>query len=182
MNSLKHSVRQFVHIILMGYLAVSTTVNADTVKTSGDLLQVLMPAATVGLLWHEQDGDGLWQFGKSELVTIGVTEALKVGVNEQRPNGNGKHSFPSQHASMTFSSAQFLQQRYGSAYGIPAYALASFTAWSRVDAKQHYWRDVVAGAAVGIGSSYYFTESKNSVVAIAPSGGKSWMVSYQQRW
>ena len=178
----RHIIFKLVATSCLGFAFIASVARADTVKTSGDLLQILMPAATVGLLWHEQDGDGLWQFGKSELVTIGATEVLKVGVNAQRPNGNGKHSFPSQHASMTFASAQFLEQRYGSSYGIPAYVLASYTAWSRVDSKQHHWRDVVAGAAIGMGSSYYFTESKDRSLAIQPEGAKSWMVSYRQRW
>ncbi|TMP96358.1 MAG: phosphatase PAP2 family protein [Verrucomicrobia bacterium] len=38
-----------------------------------------------------------------------------------------------------------------------AYAAASFVAYSRVEAREHYPRDVIAGASIGIVSSYIFT-------------------------
>ena len=36
--------------------------------------------------------------------------------------------------------------------------LATFVAFSRAESKRHYTHDVIAGAAIGIGSSYLFTE------------------------
>jgi membrane-associated phospholipid phosphatase len=50
-----------------------------------------------------------------------------------------------------------MRKRYGWEYGVPAYALASFVAYSRVESRQHYAHDVIAGAALGIISSYIFT-------------------------
>ena len=50
-----------------------------------------------------------------------------------------------------------MRKRYGWEYGIPAYAAASFVAYSRVEAREHYPRDVIAGASIGIVSSYIFT-------------------------
>jgi membrane-associated phospholipid phosphatase len=50
-----------------------------------------------------------------------------------------------------------MRKRYGWEYGIPAYVAATFVAYSRVESKQHYTHDVIAGAAIGIGSSYLFT-------------------------
>ena len=50
-----------------------------------------------------------------------------------------------------------MRKRYGWQYGIPAYAAALFVAYSRVEARQHHTHDVIAGAAIGIGSSYLFT-------------------------
>jgi hypothetical protein len=64
-----------------------------------------------------------------------MTSGLKSIIDEKRPNG-GIHSFPSRHASMAFVSAEFMRKRYGRNYGIPTYALASFVAYSRVEAKK----------------------------------------------
>ena len=90
------------------------------------------------------------------LLTIGTTLGLKYAIKEERPDGGG-HSFPSAHASISFTSAEFIRKRYGWEYGLPAYAAALFVAYSRVEARKHYAHDVIAGAAIGIGSSYLFT-------------------------
>ena len=52
-----------------------------------------------------------------------------------------------------------MRERYGWGYGVPAYALASFVGYSRVESRQHYAPDVIAGAAIGILSSCLFTRS-----------------------
>ena len=51
-----------------------------------------------------------------------------------------------------------MRKRYGLEWGIPAYALASWVAYSRVEAGEHHPHDVIAGAAIGIVSSYIFTK------------------------
>jgi membrane-associated phospholipid phosphatase len=136
----------------------SSTVRAeDGVVKAGSVLRALIPLAAGGLAYSKDDGEGLWQLMQSELVTVLATEGLKRTVDSTRPNGE-KESFPSGHASVSFAAAQFLQQRYGAAYGVPAYLASSFVAYSRVHGDQHYWKDVIAGAAIGIASSYYFTE------------------------
>jgi membrane-associated phospholipid phosphatase len=91
-------------------------------------------------------------------------------VNAERPNGGGQ-SFPSGHASVSFSSAEFLRKRYGWGWGLPAYALASFVAYSRVEAGKHYTRDVVAGAALGGACSYLFTDAFVKTEVQAGAGG-----------
>src|SRR5207248_7993596 len=126
-------------------------------ETAGDILQFVLPGTAAGLTLLHWDGQGAVQFGESAGVTLGVTYGLKYAVNETRPN-RGSHSFPSGHTSISFCSAEFMRKRYGWEYGIPAYALASFVAYSRVEAREHYPRDVVAGAGIGILSSYIFTK------------------------
>jgi membrane-associated phospholipid phosphatase len=128
----------------------------DAVETAGDILQLALPAAAGGLTIAYQDWQGTLQLGESAATTLGVTYLLKYTVNETRPNG-GNYSFPSAHTSISFSAAEFLRKRYGWEYGIPAYAAASFVAYSRVEAREHYPHDVLAGAAIGIFSSYIFT-------------------------
>jgi len=87
---------------------------------------------------------------------------LKNTVREKRPNSNSTTSFPSGDASSVFSGASFIHKRYGFKYAILPYVVATYTAYSRVHANKHYRHDVVAGAVVGIASSWYFvTPYKN---------------------
>ncbi len=132
-------------------------VASDEIELAGDVLQLVLPAAAAGLTLGYRDGKGALQFGESAAVTMGVTYTLKYTISEERPN-HGSHSFPSAHTSISFCSAEFMRKRYGWEYGVPAYAAASFVAYSRVEARQHYPHDVVAGAAIGIISSFIFTK------------------------
>jgi membrane-associated phospholipid phosphatase len=69
---------------------------------------------------------------------------------------NNNAFFPLGHTSTTFQSTALIQKRYGWKYGIPAYALAGFTGYSRINADKHDILDVLAVAAIGIGCSYLF--------------------------
>ena len=130
---------------------------SDRIQAAGDMLQFALPVTAAGLTLGHWDGEGALQFGESLGVTIGATYGLKYTIEERRPNG-GTQSFPSGHSSVAFASAEFMRKRYGWAYGVPAYAAASFVAYSRVEARDHYVHDVVAGAGIGILSSYLFTK------------------------
>ncbi|PYM14240.1 MAG: PAP2 family protein [Verrucomicrobia bacterium] len=125
-------------------------------ELAGDVLQYLLPATAAGLTLGYKDGEGALQFGESAALTLGVTYGLKYSIDEKRPNGR-RHSFPSAHSSISFSSAEFMRKRFGWEYGLPSYAAASFVAYSRVEAREHYPRDVIAGASIGIVSSFIFT-------------------------
>ncbi len=129
----------------------------DGIEVAGDVLACLLPATAGGLTVIHKDRKGTLQFAESTALALGSTFALKYAIREERPNHDDHYSFPSAHSSASFSSAEFLRKRYGWEYGIPAYAVAAFVAFSRVQAKQHYVHDVVAGAAIGIASSYLFT-------------------------
>jgi membrane-associated phospholipid phosphatase len=129
----------------------------DSIETAGDILQFVLPGVAGGLTLWNRDWEGSLQFAESAALTLGVTYTLKYSVNETRPNG-GSQSFPSGHSSISFSAAEFMRERYGLEYGIPAYAAASFVAFSRVESGEHYAHDVIAGAAIGIISSMIFTK------------------------
>ena len=145
-------------LILLGSLRPSHLFAADGIQTSGDILAIALPATAAGMTALLRDWKGTLQLGESEALTFGATYGLKYGVNERRPNG-GTQSFPSGHTSVSFSAAEFLRERYGWEYGIPAYAVASFVAYSRVESHEHYAHDVIAGAGIGILSSYLFTDT-----------------------
>ena len=80
------------------------------------------------------------------------TTGLKLAIDRSRPNG-GSHSFPSGHASASFTAATVISRNFGLKAGLPAYAVASYVAASRVQQNSHYLSDLIFGAAVGIASA-----------------------------
>jgi len=102
------------------------------------------------------------EFYKSYGSTIATTYTLKHIVREKRPNSDDKDSFPSNHTSSAFSGATFIHQKYGLKYAILPYISATYVGYSRVHSNNHYTKDVIAGALIGIASSWYFvTPYKN---------------------
>lgn len=141
----------------IGYLFSSARIFAESsVELSGDALSIALPTVAAGMTLALKDRTGTWEFAESFGVTMAVTYTLKYTVTEARPSGSGR-SFPSGHTSASFSAAEFVRKRYGWEYGIPAYALASYVGYTRVEAGAHHPHDVVAGAGIGILSSYIFT-------------------------
>jgi membrane-associated phospholipid phosphatase len=100
------------------------------------------------------------------VLELAASEAMKVSFNRLRPGEkypteifpyhhiHGK-SFPSGHSSLAFSTAASLSIQCKKWYiTLPAYAWAASVGYSRVYLGEHYPSDVIAGAAVGIGSAY----------------------------
>ena len=135
--------------------APSTWAKSD-VEVAGDVLQLLVPAVGYGMTFQKDDPEGRTQFYKSAATTFVVTHGLKRSIDAERPDG-GSQSFPSGHTSAAFQGAGFIHARYGIETAWPAYVAATFVAYSRVDSDRHYTRDVIAGAALGVASSFYFT-------------------------
>ncbi len=140
----------------------------QNVELAGDILVALLPTAALGKAAYEKDLEGAVQFTESIALSVATTQVLKYSIDAERPNGEDSLSFPSGHSSAAFTSAAFIQMRYGWNYGAPAYLAATFVAWSRVYSQNHYTRDVVAGAAVGVISSYIFTDAYTKGVQVAP--------------
>ncbi len=78
-----------------------------------------------------------------------ATGSLKYGIDRRRPSG-GRLSFPSGHTTSAFSAVPVLWHHGGWKAGVPAAALASFTALGRIEENRHFVSDVIAGAAVGL--------------------------------
>jgi len=83
------------------------------------------------------------------IVNFGYSEALKVAVGRERPNGEDNKSFPSGHTSNAFALAAVAERHYGWKIGVPAYLLAGVVGASRIQQDKHYLSDVVAGATLG---------------------------------
>jgi membrane-associated phospholipid phosphatase len=82
-----------------------------------------------------------WQFVKSMATNLILIFSLKNIIDKPRPEGaTDGHAFPSGHTSVSFSGASFIQCLYGWKYGIPAYVLAGFVGYSRLEGidDRHY--------------------------------------------
>jgi membrane-associated phospholipid phosphatase len=120
-----------------------------TIETAGNVVKFAVPAAGLGLNLLKNDADGALQLAVSWAGAYGTSLLLKQVVREQRPDHSGWDSFPSDSTATAFAAASSIQVRYGWDYGLPAYALAAFVGYSRVEADKHHWGDVAAGAAIG---------------------------------
>jgi len=150
--------------------------------SASDAAAVALPLLAAGVSIYYDDRDGFWQLVKAEAATIAMTEALKVTVRETRPNGQDSRSFPSRHASVAFSAARFMQLRGGWEYGVPAYVVAAAVAADRVHLREHYTKDVVAGALLGIASSSYFTDKPYRVSVGYMPGDRSILAELRMDW
>jgi len=153
----------------------------DGIQTAGSVLNgALIGAAMAATLGHH-DAAGAKQLAISMAVTWSATQLLKRAINEGRPNG-GQYSFPSGHSSSSFASAEFMRRRYGWKWGAPAYAAAAFVAYSRVESKMHYTKDVVAGAALGIGTSFIFAKPRHGWNASAAGDTRGLQITFTRVW
>lgn len=157
-----------------------TPPEVGTTQKVGDVILFALPAATLGTSFIIGDNKGAWQFTKGLLLTEAVTFGLKIGINKPRPDQSNDNSFPSGHTSTVFHSAGYVHRRYGFKYSIPAYALAGFTAASRIDSKKHDILDVLAGAAIGLGSNLIFTSEyqQEHMQLTFSSGDGSYLIGY----
>ncbi|MDH5479875.1 MAG: phosphatase PAP2 family protein [Nitrosomonas sp.] len=176
-------IRTFICILLGLYIYAShTDARASSgVELAGDVLLYLLPTTGAALTLGHKDLDGAIQLSGSVAATVAITYTLKHAINAKRPNGEGK-SFPSGHTSISFSSAEFMRKRYGWQYGVPAYALASFVAFSRVDSRNHHARDVIAGAGFGILSSFLITRPYKNWQVQAENSGSYYGLNVSRLW
>ncbi len=120
------------------------------------------------------------------LVTSGLlTEVLKRLTRERRPDGStDSYSFPSGHAAAAFSVAA-MESRFHPKEAPLWYLGATLIAASRVVLHRHYPRDVIAGGALGIGTSAWELSQPRGLL-IAPFVKKgddgSWSLGFNGRF
>ncbi len=168
--------------ILAAVLGTGCLVQVKADETAGDILRIALPAAAWGMTQYYGDDAGSRQFYYSFAATVLSTYALKSAIHKNRPDGSDNDAFPSGHASMAFQGAAFIQRRYGWQYGAPAYALAAYTGYNRVDNNKHDTRDVLAGALIGIAASYYFAEPFYGVQVTPTAGLNGVGLQFSKHW
>ncbi len=168
-------------VVIMTLVAHSC--RASDKDKQADVLMLALPASAYLLSWAEHDRDGAWALTRSLGLSALSTLALNSVIDKDSPNGKSDDAFPSGHSTIAFSSAAFIQRRYGWKKGIPAYLVASYVGWLRVETDDHDYADVIGGAAVGILSSYLFTERfADGIQASMWAAGRSGGLQVQVRW
>lgn len=142
-------------LLLPGPGACADAASASQLRLS-DRLRWVPAGAAAAYAAYRRDETGLWQLagemGATVLLTRGLKEALEDSAWGERPDGGG-HAFPSGHASMACTGGAFLGQRYGWREAAPAYAVAAWVGYIRVEENRHHWRDVIGGCALAYGLS-----------------------------
>jgi len=165
--------RRLLFLCFLFFLGINSANATDgATETAGDVLRIIIPSIAYGATWYYDDKDGRFQFYQSFLANTVVTFGLKFAIDKERPDGSDKNSFPSGHTSYAMQGASFVHLRYGWRYAVPLYVGAAYVGYSRVHSKKHYELDVLAGAAVGFLSTYFFTTPYQglTVTPIAASG------------
>ncbi|EGR3322371.1 phosphatase PAP2 family protein [Vibrio parahaemolyticus] len=163
--------KKTIRVVGVASLLCCQSVNAMSEKD----WDVLTDIGTYGLVAtaaavpvYKGDWEGFWQAGLSIGTASGVGLIGKKTIDEERPDKSDNDSFPSNHTANAFASATNLYLRYGWEAGLPAYSMAALVGVGRVEAKKHYWRDVLAGAALGTLSAYIFTDAYDENVQLVP--------------
>ncbi len=130
---------------------------AKTTESLGTGIAIGLPVVAGGITLWKHDYTGTAELAVTTLLTVGTAYGLKHLVKECRPfaepcsrGGSNWDSFPSDTSALAFAPAEFLRERYGWSYGLPAYAAAGFVGWSRVDADKHHWYDVAASFGISM--------------------------------
>jgi membrane-associated phospholipid phosphatase len=175
-------------LIMLTLLAVLFNAPAHAISDSSwedisDIGAYTLVGAALIVPITRDDTDGLYQATYSLSSAIGVSLLGKALVDEERPDNSDNDSFPSGHTASAFASATTLHRRYGWQTGLPAYALATLTGISRERARQHYWWDVVAGAAIGTATGWFFTDAVDDNVQLVPwVSSKGGGITVSMRW
>lgn len=149
--------RMFVMIgsaLVFAAIVDGASAKSDDIEIAGQVVAFGLPAAAGAYSIFENDKIGLAELSSSWLLSVGTTYGLSHVIREARPDHSDFHSFPSNTAASAFSAANYFWGRYGWEYGVPAYALAIFAGYSRVQANQHHWYDVAASGVIALGINY----------------------------
>jgi len=127
----------------------------DFFGAGATLGQATLPIAASAATW------GVGKLGGSETLTsfgsdlfraqavTGIFDlSLKAAFNRTRPNG-APYSYPSGHSSTAFATAGVVYSHFGPKAGIPAFMLATYVGFSRLQQNKHYLSDVIAGGLLG---------------------------------
>lgn len=141
----------------------------EDAQDASDTLRDILMVETIVTAFLPASGDepGGWLAAKAkgglvELAAVGatggMTNFLKDATGRERPDERNDNSFPSAHASVSFSYATLANRNLDATdwpkpakrtLQITNLLLATGVAWARVEGERHYPSDVLAGAALG---------------------------------
>lgn len=152
----------------------------------GDYMGQLVPNLLYmgGMYWNYKKTQNQKSYDRSLLMLkttfySGITTGiLKRIVNEKRPHGGDRLSFPSGHTTTAFAFASVVGLEHNTAWGVAAYTLAGIVGFSRLNDNDHYLHDVAFGATIGMayGISLHklqqnTTEEADTAWSIIPTDG-----------
>jgi membrane-associated phospholipid phosphatase len=118
---------------------------------------------------HERGLVRAEEMALSSIYSGSVAALMKITFQEGRPNNPvDRKSFPSGHATTAFAFAGIVGAEHGVWAAIPAYIIATNTAYSRINDNKHYLHDVVGGATVGLSYAlgiYYIRKEREAAKA-----------------
>ena len=155
----------------LSLLWVSFSVNASSSEkweTFSDIGAYGLVSVALAVPAYKSDWDGFKQAGYSIATATGIGLIGKSLIDEERPDNSGNDSFPSNHTANAFAAATTLNLRYGWKTGFPAYGIATLVGVGRVESDKHYWKDVLAGAAIGSFAGWIFTDPFDENVQVVP--------------
>ena len=135
----------------------------------------LLLAAGTGMLWWGLAGEHAsttaWTAIKSAAFTVSAETLGKVAFNRARPEaglgaahfdpfgkGSANSSFPSIHMGAAFALVTPFAQDYDAPW---LYAIAGATAFGRIQQRQHFASDVVAGSLIGYATGTLFLNQQH---------------------
>lgn len=150
-------------------LMLRNTIDPDFRYHYDDWTQYAPAAVMVGLKACGYKGRSTWgRMLVSDAFSVAAMAAMvngvKYSVQRLRPDESAYNSFPSGHTATAFMTATMLHKEYEGRspwFSIGGYTLATLTGVSRVLNNRHWLTDVLAGAAIGIGSvhlGYFITD------------------------
>ena len=135
--------------------------STDTIVDIGDILQYALPFAALFLIAANPSLGLAYKWLYTIVAQMSASTLLKRLFNftpwGKRPNG-GDNAMPSGHTTAAFAGATLIFLAGGWFPGLIALPFAVFTGYSRVRGMKHHWRDVGAGAALGVGTALGFVK------------------------
>lgn len=169
-NATRRTLLLWVTALALGFS--STGYAEDRWTQAGEVLLYALPLTAATATYTLDDPDGRSQLVMAYGVTLSTSYVLKGLIERERPDGTDDLSFPSFSAASAFTSAAFIQRRYGWDAGLPAYLAASYVGWSKVYSDRHHTTDVLAGAALAWGVNQWLVEpGSDSQFALMPTRG-----------
>ena len=118
---------------------------------------------------HERGLVRAEEMALASIYSGSVAALMKITFQEGRPNNPvDRKSFPSGHATTAFAFAGIVGAEHGVWAAIPAYIIATNTAYSRINDNKHYLHDVVGGATLGLSYAlgiYYIRKEREAAKA-----------------